>query len=147
VQRSGDGGTFGSLGVVPGNGTSSLVDDYQFLDSFPLTGDNFYRLQQVDRDGHATYSAIILLNDPSGNGMRLYPNPATTILNIVPPANSVSGILQVDIFDATGQLVLSQQNTTAITVLPMNITLLKPGTYTITLYLAHSRLLGRFIKL
>jgi hypothetical protein len=147
VQRSGDGGTFGSLGVVPGNGTSSLVNDYQFLDSFPMTGNNFYRLQQVDRDGHATYSAIILLNDPGGSGMRLYPNPATTILNIVPPTNSVSGLIQVDIFDATGQLVQSQENITAIGVLPLNISLLKPGIYTITLYLAHSRLLGRFIKL
>lgn len=147
VERSGDGGTFGSLGLVPGNGTSSLVSDYEFLDSFPLTGDNFYRLQQVDKDGHATYSRIVLLNDPGGNGLRLYPNPATTMLYIVPPGNAGSGILQVDVFDATGQLVQSQQNTTSMSILPLNVSLLRPGTYTITLYLSHSRLLGQFIKL
>jgi len=148
VQRSGgSGGNFSALGIVPGNGTTSVVNDYQFLDSAPLAGNNFYRLQQVDRDGNASYSPIILLSGAAGSTLSLYPNPATTELNFVLPSNVAPGNAQVNIYDGTGQLVQSEEISTGISILPLNISLLKPGSYTVTLYLADSRLQGRFIKL
>jgi Secretion system C-terminal sorting domain len=148
VQRSGgSGGNFSALGTVAGNGTSSIVNDYQYLDSAPLAGNNFYRLQQVDRDGNVSYSPIILLGGTGESTLTLYPNPATTELNFVLPSNVATGNAQVNIYDGTGQLVQSEEISTGIAVLPLNISLLKPGSYTVTLFLADSRLQGRFIKL
>jgi hypothetical protein len=148
VQRSATGSTFNALGVVAGNGTSFTVNDYQFLDGMPLTGNNFYRLQQVDKDGHATYSSIIVLGGGGGAGsLVLYPNPATTVVNLVLPGNGVGGNLQVNIFDATGQLLQSVQYNTTGAALPLDISLLKPGLYTVTLNQGKSRQMARFVKL
>jgi len=163
VQRSAAGSTLSALGIVAGNGTSSIVNDYQFLDSMPLSGNNYYRLQQVDKDGHSTYSPIIVLGSHGGAGaLMLYPNPATTVLNLVLPSNApagngvagngvagngVAGNLQVNIFDAKGQLVQSVQYNTTGAGLPLDISLLKPGVYTVTLYQGKTQQMGRFIKL
>ena len=158
VQRSATGSTFNALGIVGGNGTSSIVNDYQFLDSTPLAGNNFYRLQQVDKDGNSTYSRIILLGGSGAAGaLLLYPNPATTQLNFVLPAdmgtgnpaapNATAGNVQINIFDATGQLVQSIQYNTTGAGFPLDISLLKPGAYTITLFQGKTQQIGRFIKL
>jgi hypothetical protein len=148
VQRSATGSTFHALGIVAGNGTSSIVNEYQFLDSMPLAGNNFYRLQQVDKDGNSTYSRIILLGGSGGAGaLQLYPNPATTVLNLVLPSNRTAGDVQINIFDATGQLVQSVQYNTTGAGLPLDISLLKPGVYTVSLYQGKTQQLGRFIKL
>jgi len=147
VQRSATGSSFTALGLVAGNGTSSIVNDYQFLDSMPFAGDNFYRLQQVDRNGNSTFSQIVLLAGTGGrNFLTLYPNPATEVLNIVVPSDVSPGEMQINIYDGMGQLAQSglYNNTGAAWLL--NISLLKPGVYTVILYQDKTREIGRFIK-
>ena len=147
VQRSATGSSFKALGLVAGNGTSSIVNDYQFLDSMPFAGDNFYRLQQVDRNGNSTYSQIVLLAGTGGrNFLTLYPNPAAEVLNIVAPSDVSPGEMQVNIYDGMGQLVQSGLYNNTGAGWPLNISLLKPGVYTVILYQGKTREIGRFIK-
>ncbi len=40
------------LGTVEGNGTSNKTNSYRFIDDFPLTGVNYYVLEQYDFDGN-----------------------------------------------------------------------------------------------
>jgi hypothetical protein len=158
VQRSATGSAFNALGIVAGNGTSSIVNDYQFLDSVPLSGNNFYRLQQVDKGGNSTYSPIIVLGGSGGAGsLVLFPNPATTVLNLVLPpgatvgngvaGNGVAGNVQVNIYDASGQVVEALQYNLTGAGLALDISLLKPGIYTVSLFQGKTQQIGRFIKL
>jgi hypothetical protein len=148
VQRSATGSTFSALGVVAGDGTSSIVNDYHYLDSMPLTGNNFYRLQQVDKDGNSSYSPIIVLSDAAdGSAITLYPNPATTTLNLALPVTAAAGTVLVNIYDGTGQLIQAFQYNTMGATLPLDVSLLKPGVYMVTVYQGQSRQMGKFIKL
>lgn len=84
VLRSGDGIEFEVLGTVDGNGFSSELRDYGFIDSDPYLGANYYRLRQVDFNGDSELHNIIRVrNDYVMNGIvaSTYPNP-TSVSNL-----------------------------------------------------------------
>jgi hypothetical protein len=61
VEKSADGKTFTDIGFVSGNGTTQKLSNYTFSDPKLLSGDNYYRLKQIDLDGKFTYSSVIKL--------------------------------------------------------------------------------------
>ena len=69
---------FISLGKVRGNETTSDESTYAFTDHAPATGTNYYRLEQVDFDGTATYSPVVIADVAVAPelGMAVFPNPA-----------------------------------------------------------------------
>ncbi|WP_345058780.1 T9SS type A sorting domain-containing protein [Hymenobacter glaciei] len=108
VERSATGTNFVKIGAVPGHGNSSTRQHYQLLDSHPSLGLNYYRLRQVDTDGTATYSSVVVgLFDPGAesDGLLVSPNPATTYLTLH-TAPGPGGPLEV--LNSAGQRVLSQ---------------------------------------
>ncbi len=79
VLHSLDGIAFTSIGRVDGNGNSNQIINYSFLHSNPSSGDNYYRLKQVDFDGANELSQVIkVYNDYLYKGMdvTVYPNPS-----------------------------------------------------------------------
>jgi hypothetical protein len=58
VQRSGDGKTFETIGKVKGAGTTTRLSNYQFIDTRPMVGVSYYRLQQIDIDGKSSLSKV-----------------------------------------------------------------------------------------
>jgi trimeric autotransporter adhesin len=77
IQRSPDGILFDSIGFRP---ASSVVQDrnvYTFSDMHPLTGVNYYRIQQEDFDGKILFSKTVRLNFNLANLLSIYPNPAS----------------------------------------------------------------------
>ncbi len=58
VERSPDGRDFDALGVVNGNGNTTAVQSYTFVDKLPISF-AYYRLKQVDYDGNFEFSDII----------------------------------------------------------------------------------------
>ena len=62
VQRSTDGIAFNDLAFVNGAGTSSLMHSYNYTDVKVVSGNNYYRLKQIDNDGRLTYFNIIKLD-------------------------------------------------------------------------------------
>ncbi len=61
IERSKNGLDFTQIGFVATkavDGNSKLPIDYQFEDNAMSAGRNFYRLQQVDKDGRATYTEV-----------------------------------------------------------------------------------------
>lgn len=61
VERSLDGGSFVALGTVAGHGTSPAAHTYAFVDEQPVAGVAYYRLRQVDTDGAASYSPVVVV--------------------------------------------------------------------------------------
>lgn len=83
ILRSGNAqNNWTKLGFVAASGTNS--GRYQFTDAAPVQGVNAYRLRQIDRNGEYKYSNIITFNfDVKHATVRLYPNPATTRLQVM----------------------------------------------------------------
>ncbi|PZR27567.1 MAG: hypothetical protein DI535_10100 [Citrobacter freundii] len=129
IERSADGRTFTKIGRVQGNGTTSIRQNYQFTDLNPLTGNNYYRLAQVDIDGHKTYSPVrVLTFNLTARAMQLSPNPVKTILHILLP-QAASGQDAIELYNLSGRKVLVQSVPAGTTQLDADISTLAPGMY------------------
>ncbi|MFM7016180.1 MAG: T9SS type A sorting domain-containing protein [Bacteroidota bacterium] len=78
LERSEDGQSFREIGKVDGAGNSSSFLNYQYVDSKPINQVAYYRLKQVDFDGHSTNSQIIALRNSQklSAEIKAYPNPS-----------------------------------------------------------------------
>lgn len=85
LQRSINGKDFTAITFVNSKSTSGAGANYTYTDEKPLSGTNYYRLRQVDNDGKATFSAIVVLKSAQikADISRVYPNPVQDKLNIV----------------------------------------------------------------
>lgn len=59
VERSDDGSTFTDIGKVDAAGTTTDIQEYNFLDIMANAERSFYRLKQVDEDGTFSYSEVV----------------------------------------------------------------------------------------
>lgn len=104
VEKSPSGSVFTSLNnVAARNGVAR--NDYSFTDTRPFTGDNFYRLKLVDRNGQFTYSNIIRINFSGTVKPSLQPNPATNMVYL----DALEGYKQIQVLDITGRMQIQQQ--------------------------------------
>jgi photosystem II stability/assembly factor-like uncharacterized protein len=123
VERKSDNDEFRNIGFVPGNGTTTEQQYYQYTDEDLTEGSFTYRLKQIDYDGTFEYSdeiSIQLNNLPLVYSIQQnYPNPFNplTLINYSVPEE---GFVTIILFDALGREVktlLSEES--------------KPGNYTI----------------
>ncbi|AKD05511.1 hypothetical protein PKOR_04225 [Pontibacter korlensis] len=112
VEHSADGTTFEQIGKVDGHGNSSITIEYDYLDSYPLPGLNYYRLRQVDFDGRYEFSNVISVNAPEraqSLQVTLSPNPCRgddcqlSIASVAPWQQ-----VRVQLQDLTGRVVFEQ---------------------------------------
>ncbi len=110
VQRSTDGVNFTTVGVLPGKGTYSSYDQYEFLDYTSEKGKLYYRVVQYDYDGASSASRVVVaeLSAKTLNEVILYPNPANdqftvTLLSL----SDDSGLALVQVLNSIGQVVYS----------------------------------------
>ncbi|MBO9563815.1 MAG: T9SS type A sorting domain-containing protein [Niastella sp.] len=129
IERSADGRAFTKIGRLQGNGTTSIPQDYRFTDAAPLTGNNYYRLAQVDLDGNINYSPIRLLSfNAQVRTMQLSPNPAKSTLHILLP-QAASGQHNIELYNLSGMKVLVQSVPAGTMQLDADISTLAPGMY------------------
>ena len=115
VQRSTDSIQFTDLATIPSQAPEGGGYAYTYVDSAPVPGNDFYRLEAVDINGHDTsYSVLKIVIDSSGTSLlvslpiqeqlRVSPNPATGLiyLHLV---DSVMGTMQVSITDMEGRIL------------------------------------------
>jgi len=112
VEKSNDMINFFEIGKVDGAGNSSRTLNYSYTDKELLSGDNYYRLKQVDFDGKiTTYNAIAVNCDSEAMSeptMIAYPNPFTDELNVI-IENLQDKDFVLEIFDDLGKLVYSEE--------------------------------------
>ena len=108
VERSADAKHFEALSqkiptkAVSGNSHGNL--SYDYVDTHPLSGHNYYRLQQNDIDGNRSYSGLVDVYFGQESQISLYPNPVEDELNIEMDLN-VAGKVKIRLLDATGRVV------------------------------------------
>jgi hypothetical protein len=107
IERSTDGTTFGKLGAVAAQGTTSLAHAYAFRDAqLPLGATTlYYRLRQVDLDGTYTFSPVRIVNvsgaGASAGPLTLFPNPTQGAATL----SGAPAQVAVQVFDAVGRVV------------------------------------------
>jgi hypothetical protein len=128
IERSANGRDWSKIGQMKGNGTTSAVHKYAFVDESPLATVNYYRLKQVDADGNPSYSATVSVNVKSGGKtLSVYPNPANDRLNLVSDRFDTEGSLEI--YDLAGRLVQSGKSTSN----QLDISRLNAGLYQLRL--------------
>ena len=85
IEKSADNLNWNKVGFVSGNGTSTEVHTYSFIDQNPIVGTSYYRLRQVDFDGTSEYSNVVEVVFGAVSEFVLdqnYPNPFNPSTNI-----------------------------------------------------------------
>ena len=103
VQHSADAKSFYDLDTISAAANAQNGHSYSVVDTHPLSGNNFYRLEQVDLDGKTTYFDVLKVVVPeSSTGFHLSPNPTSGIINLQ-MTNQTTGQLDVRILDNQGR--------------------------------------------
>ena len=151
IERSSDGINFEPIGFQLGMGNYANVTDYTFTDASPLSGNNYYRIKQVDYDNQYEYFKKIVLNSNNGDAlirMNIYPNPSNGELNINLNGNE-EGNYTLSIFDQRGQEVFNKTSIVngSYQVLNYQLQALSKGVYSIRLISnSGTTIHSRFIK-
>jgi hypothetical protein len=104
IEQSLDSKTWTSLGSVKGKGNSQTAQYYSFVDKNPTTQINYYRLKSVDTEGGHELSKVVILDNSEKGKTKIYPNPATAVLNLEVTSNQSENI-EVQLFNSIGQQV------------------------------------------
>ena len=99
IQRSLNGKDFETIGKLNAKGFS--YNEYNYVDIQPLNGDNYYRIESIDRDGKRSYSEVLFMNVNKKNGINIYPNPSRDIVKV----ESIEQIKEVKIIDYLGRTI------------------------------------------
>jgi len=99
VWYSKDSKLFAPLGSMTATGSLSSPASYQYIHLKPLPGNAWYKLKQVDIDGHAEWSPIRMVELFNTSKAYLYPNPAANTVNFeldtAPAAGAVLGVYNI----------------------------------------------------
>lgn len=150
VLRSADGRNFSAIGKVNCK-NEFMGSQYAFSDNTPNAGYNYYRLKMYEKNGLFTYSDIVAVKNAGAADMDItsvYPNPATSSLNVVLAAATQS-TLSLVVTDLTGKSLLSQN--TAVQAgandISVNVSELPAGIYMIKATLADgTSSIQKFVK-
>jgi len=134
------GNTFMQLQSTPVSGSN----DYTIADTSPQEGVNYYRVRLETQDGRMLYSDTVqaLIIGPA-NAFLLFPNPATTSLQLVSrePLERVCQIV-----DMSGRLV--RRLIVANLQESIDVSMLAPGGYVLAVYEGGKKVfVRRFVKL
>ncbi len=106
VEVSTDGnGSFVSLGTVAAKNANA--SSYTYTDAMAnKKGTYYYRIKQIARDGHASYSATRMIRfGETGLTVSAYPNPVNNELMVVAETDTPA-LLQWKLTDAAGRIAL-----------------------------------------
>ena len=108
IQRKALGSEFTVIAFVNGNGTTTQMNEYSYIDKNLEQGKYFYRLKQIDLDGQYNYSQTIEVTVQLLDKFTLkqnYPNPwnpTTTIGYVLPEKTNA----RLSVINALGEEIL-----------------------------------------
>jgi hypothetical protein len=107
IERSAPNQLFEPIGRVNAAGYTNTLSNYYFYDDAPLNGLSYYRLKSVDHDGSFKQSNTIALKSDNPSTLQLIYVVAINGKTLAFKAKGVNDLLQAELYDASGALVLS----------------------------------------
>ncbi len=144
IERSSDGVIFENIGFERGHGNSAKNNDYTFIDHRPFSGNNYYRLKQVDYSGTFEYSDILTV-EMAKPVLKVIGNPAIDELKIILDSDTPRN-LSYTILNSLGKTIQEGNLTNHLN--SINIQHLPVGNYFIRI-IEYKKVIGteRFVKL
>ncbi len=133
IEKSTDGSNFTAIGSVAALGISGNGGSYNFSDNNLNNNIIYYRIKEVDKDGSATYSWVVVarLNAADKLIIKLSPNPVTAG-RVQLSLGAAYKKLQVRIVDVLGQALWQQNFNNVSNTLMLNLNNLSKGMYYVT---------------
>jgi protein involved in ribonucleotide reduction len=95
-----------TIGKVIGNGNSTIVRNYQFIDKNASQSVINYRIKQIDFDGNFEYTKVVSINANvilNNTEVKVYPNPFTNSITVEQLDGINSDVAYL--YDITGRLI------------------------------------------
>ncbi|MCW5914666.1 MAG: BspA family leucine-rich repeat surface protein [Chitinophagaceae bacterium] len=127
VERSKDASGWSEIDFINAKNGSQQRADYAVVDNQPFSGNNYYRLRLVDKDGTYSYSEIKKVTYTGSASINLYPNPAKSRVSV----SGLSGKSLLKLVDGNGK-VLQTMNVQA-PVVSINVSGLQRGVYSLVI--------------
>lgn len=126
IERSSSGRDYSNITSLPASTTS-------YTDVAPATGKWLYRIKATEADARVTYSTTMTVNTTkcTGNNISVYPNPASSKMQIVLQGNSSTNTYELR--DATGRTLL-KGSLRANTSNTLDIQAIAPGIYMLSIW-------------
>jgi len=110
VEHSRDGVTWDVVHTQSAAGNSTELLEYSYTDAHAISGDNYYRLTQVDIDGtEKTYDVINASCTETTSGyFSVFPNPSSGSFQVIMNNSDIIGGAVMNIVDTKGTIVLQK---------------------------------------
>lgn len=144
IEHSNNGTQFQKIGQTEAQPANTTVLNYQFNTTNYVSGNNYYRIKQVDKDGRFSYSTIRMVKIQGGNllSIKIYPNPTryNLTIDIDQPEKLKKAILNLT--DLSGRKVYSENIRVGNRVL-VNLPELNSSTYILTIVNENAEVIHR----
>ena len=129
VERSANSTDFSSLATISAPAATAEAA-HSFTDRSPLSPVGYYRIRSTDAGGRIAYSKTLAVSMDNITGLRAYPNPASSSVQLQVPAN----VVLIEVKDLGGRTVKAMQIAAQPNAVytTMDISGLAKGMYTIT---------------
>ena len=145
LSRSADGNNYKVISTIVGKGNSSLTNQYAYQDKYPLTGLNYYKLEQIDNDGEITEEGVKVVNfNLVSAEVSLYPMPAYSHLEVKMQSGAYHNL---SITNVQGVEVLQSAINSSLNHLQIDLSKYAKGIYVLTLQGENSKVSKKIIKL
>jgi len=145
VQRSEDGNAFQTIG---GKAAKEITSngDYQFRDSNPFLGNNYYRIKYRQADGTDAYSEVesVFLQPEGVSNFQFYPNPFSTeaTLEILKPQDNP---ISIQLINGFGQIMKIVEVPPGAEKVPLDFSQLPNGMYYLRIKGKGAKVIGKRI--
>ena len=145
IEKSTDAINFVEIGRVKGAGNSNVNLDYKFIDESPFNGINYYRLRQTDFDEKTSISDVVAIEMKKEGELSVYPNPSSDQITIANINNNLTNSF-LTIYDVQGKIVMSENITTNLNYLNLDVSGFENGLYFIKVITSDNSFKGTFLK-
>ena len=130
IERSTNGTRYATIGNIK----AANLHNYTFNDNADaIRGQRvYYRIKKVDKDGRFKYSEVFTLHIPNNTKFSVYPNPATTYMQLQ-MNRTVNGNVTIQVADALGKVLQQQSMNVNGSNIRLSTATLSSGTYLVKL--------------
>ena len=140
IERSTDGNNFSMIASMPSSAGSGEEKTYSQTDALPSTGNNYYRVKQINKDGSTVYSNMVMVKIDYTGDAAISPNPASGFINVYAKTNMKQILLM-----SPGGRLLQRVNPNSTTY-RMDISHFAAGEYFVRIETATGVINQKFIK-
>jgi hypothetical protein len=109
VEKSVDGTNFTEMAIIKATGNNNSSVAYNWLDTKPAAGDNYYRIKSIDKNGIIKYSQVVRVAiNKAGSDISIYPNPVTGNVVNLQFGNEPQGNYEVQLLGKNGALIYTK---------------------------------------